>query len=143
MTRGNQACDCIPLLFKPDARRLPRFNTVSGYNSRQRDFTTRRTPVIGHGLPLINVQEASHLFLAADSPTIIQATVSLSSSPKLHFKVYAYLLKKGALNKGLRRISPHIPWRGELVVFRLSERVPFLRSLRGASQKDIHRVIRL
>lgn len=103
----------------------------------------RRAPAVGHDLPLVNVQEASVLFPAADSPTIIQATVSLSSSSNLRFKIYGFLLKKGALNEGLRRISPHIVWRGELIVFRLGERVPFLRSSRGTSQKDIHRAIRL
>lgn len=83
------------------------------------------------------------MFPALDCPTLLQATVILSSSPTLRFKVYAYLSQKGHINEGLQRISPHIVWRGELAVFSLGERVPFLKSSRGVSQKNMHRVIRL
>ncbi|KAF9490705.1 hypothetical protein BDN71DRAFT_1434492 [Pleurotus eryngii] len=108
---------------------------------RRREFTTTR--ILRYGLPVVNVQEASLMFPALDSPTLLQATVTLSSSPKLRFKVYGYLSQKGHINEGLQRISPHIVWRGELVVFSLGERVPFLKSSWGGSQKNMHCVIRL
>ncbi|KAF9488848.1 hypothetical protein BDN71DRAFT_1435841 [Pleurotus eryngii] len=54
------------------------FFPLHDHVGQRKDFTMRRVPAVGHGLPLVNVQEASLLFPAADSPTIIQLHSFLS-----------------------------------------------------------------
>ncbi|KAF7426486.1 hypothetical protein PC9H_002873 [Pleurotus ostreatus] len=56
------------------------------------------------------------------------ATVSLASSHRHRFRIYGYSKTTCDVNQALLRIAPHLPWRGELAVFRLGEIVPYLAS---------------
>lgn len=94
----------------------------------------------GQKIPDISVKKGFHSM--PPQAGMFDITVCLSGPHRHRFRIFGYTTATGKINEGLRRISPSIVWRGELVVFQLGETKAYLACPR-VTKLILHKAIRL
>ncbi|KAF9487925.1 hypothetical protein BDN71DRAFT_1594212, partial [Pleurotus eryngii] len=113
-----------PMPSTYNARRVQGFLFAHhDHRRRMRNFPLSASKDINK-LPDIDVKKVFQSYGGA-AYRVHDATVSLASSHRHRFRIYGYSKATCDVNQALLRIAPHLPWKGELAVFRLGEIVPY------------------
>lgn len=94
----------------------------------------------GERLPDVHVLQKFQLFGTPLTPIIRRVKVTIGSDQLV---VYGYRLETLPPNESLADIPSSIPWPGEIAVFSVGKRVPFLSNPRAIKKKNINLAIAL
>ncbi|KAF7420736.1 hypothetical protein PC9H_011254 [Pleurotus ostreatus] len=128
----------LPIL-REDKRVSGVLYSLQWHRGRVESFST--LPLAGgQKIPDISVKKGFHSM--PPQTKMFDITVCLAGSHRHRFRIFGYTTETGQINEGLRKVSPSVVWRGELVIFQLGETKAYLACPR-VTKLILHKAIRL